>query len=307
MPVRIVTYNLLVPIYAEQPENYIYCQSEFLQTEYRWNLIEKQFEKEMTDHENTIICVQELSLRMLPLMQLFCRRMNYTLFENLYGGSWNDYMGVGIAIPNTMKLTNVVYIKVGDYIRSICGPTENVMNDPWETSMSRLNTLVCAEVIVEDKPLWIGTYHMPCYYQEPSVMAIHSSIVKDQMFKIAAGNDFILTGDFNLEPKDTAYRALIEKDYRDTNYQSSEKYNVSYSIMKSAYLERNGREPNFTTCCHTNGSSWYCDTLDYIFYSGELVVDDVLQLPENTNADSYPDETHPSDHLMLAATFSFSK
>ncbi len=64
MTVRIVSYNLLVPIYADQPEYYTKCQPKYLKTDYRWNLIQVQLEREIVHHENTIICLQELSLPM---------------------------------------------------------------------------------------------------------------------------------------------------------------------------------------------------------------------------------------------------
>lgn len=40
-------------------------------------------------------------------------------------------------------------------------------------------------------------------------MAIHSSIVKDLMFQLAAKQDFILAGGFNIKARDICYLALI--------------------------------------------------------------------------------------------------
>ena len=332
MTVRIVTYNLLVPIYAEEVGYYVKCQPQFLKTAYRWNLIQNQLEQEIVKHKNTIICLQELSLSMLPKLELFFRRLNYSIFANLYGGAYNDYMGVGVAIPVSMQLNNISYIKIGDHISSICKRREDITNlstdesnqlpalsdllnelafDPWETSMNRANTLVCLQLVIDHRPLFVGTYHMPCYYREPSVMAIHSSVVKDQMFELAGGSDFILAGDFNLEPSQTGYRALIEKNYRDVHYPKSGKYDISYQpnstqVMKSAYREKNGSEPVYTNYSSTDDSPYYCETLDYIFFSGLLTVEEVLELPNKPIGEAYPDETHPSDHLMLAATFRLS-
>ncbi|CAF3273605.1 unnamed protein product, partial [Rotaria sp. Silwood2] len=124
MPVRIASYNILVPIYADQPENYCNCRPEFLKTDYRWNLIRSQLEQEIHHHENTIICLQELSLTLLPKLELFFRQLNYTFFHNLYGQQYNDYMGVGIAIPASMELNSLSIVKIGDHIRSMCKPRE---------------------------------------------------------------------------------------------------------------------------------------------------------------------------------------
>jgi mRNA deadenylase 3'-5' endonuclease subunit Ccr4 len=329
MTVRVVSYNLLVPIYADRPEYYFKCQTQFLKTDYRWNLIQSQLEQEIVHQENTIICLQELSLPMLSKLELFFRRLNYSFFHNLYGGRHNDYMGVGMAIPVSMQLNSISFIKIGDHIRSISKLREKKTNlftwgwdlyqfalskfiqtvsDPWTTAMARANTLICLQLVIDGKPLCVGTYHMPCLYKEPGVMAIHSSIVKDLMFQLAGGEDFILAGDFNLKPSDTCYQALTEKGSIDINFPKSNSYDISYrpnteQILKSAYREKNGLEPVYTDFVDTLTSTRFCETLDYIFFSGHLTVEKVLGLPDHSIGESYPDETHPSDHLMIAATF----
>ncbi|CAF0985537.1 unnamed protein product [Adineta steineri] len=325
MTVRVVTYNLLVPVYADDPEYYVKCQPPFLKTDYRCNLIQTELEQEINHNENTILCFQELSLTILPRLELFFRRLNYTLFHNLYGGHWDDFMGVGIAIPVSMQLNTISYIKIGNHIRSICKTRENTWNqnqdvsgesmettsDPWETSMNRANTLIYLQVVIDGKSLGVGTYHMPCYYKEPSVMSIHALIVKDLMFQLAAGNDFILTGDFNILPSDTCYRALTEKGYLDVHFPQSKTYDVSYwpntdQVLRSAYREKNQSEPVYTNFATTADSPSFCETLDYIFFTGQLTVEKVMELPSHPSGESYPDETHPSDHLMIAATFRLS-
>ncbi|CAF0996011.1 unnamed protein product [Rotaria sp. Silwood1] len=181
-------------------------------------------------------------------------------------------------------------------------------SEPWKTAMTRANTLICLQIIIDNKPLCIGTYHMPCLYYLPDVMVIHSSIVKDLMFQLAAGQDFILAGDFNFEPQSLSYQVLTEKNYVGYNLPESNTYEISYrlnneQILKSAYQEKNGSEPSYTNYSHTSSSPKYCGTLDYIFFTGHLTVENVLELPDNPTSESYPDETHPSDHLMIAATF----
>ncbi|CAF1463305.1 unnamed protein product [Adineta steineri] len=329
MTVRVVTYNILVPILANRPEHYTKCQIEFLQTDYRWKLIQFQLEQEIIHHDNTIICIQELSLPLLPKLELFFRRLNYTFFHNLYEERHKDYMGVGIAIPVSMQLNSISIIKIGDHIRSICKlreketrllPEESNLHqdvknkltepvaDPWETAINRRNTLVCLQVMINNKSLYIGTYNMPCLYKEPDVMIIHSSIVKDLMFELSDGQDFILAGDFNIRPQDACYQALTKKDYSDIDLPQSNIYEISYKrnaaqILKSAYREKNGIEPVYTNFAHSPQSPNFCETLDYIFFNGHLSVTNVLELPDHPTGKSYPDETHPSDHLMIAATF----
>ncbi len=329
MTVRVVSYNLLVPVLADRPEYYSKCQPKFLKTDYRWNLIQSQLEEEIVDHENTVICLQELSLPLLPKFELFFRRLNYSFFHDLYAERRKDYMGVGMAIPLAMRLDSISMIKIGDHIRSVIKHREKQanlltwgwdlyqfvmskfiqpVNDPWQTAMNRPNTLICLQVVIDGKPLYIGTYHMPCLYKEPAVMAIQSSVVKDLMFQLSAGQDFILAGDFNIQPQSACYQALTEKGYVDCNFPASSIYEISYrpnteQVVKSAYREKNGMEPVYTNLSHTPSSPNFCATLDYIFFDGRLMVEKVLELPDHATSESYPDETHPSDHLMIAATF----
>lgn len=326
MAVRVVSYNLLVPIYATEPGKYIRCAAEHLQTDYRWNLIQSQLQQEIELHENAVVCLQELSLSILPKLILFFRQLNYTFIHSLYGNRSNDYMGSGMAIPMSMQLSSISIVHVGDHLRSMSRTLEKEVSiftrawdlwqrvlgksvsDSWKTAMEKRNVLLTLEVVIDSRPLLIGNYHMPCAYREPEVMAIHSSLVKDLMFQLADGKDFVLAGDFNLKPGDTNYRALIEKGHVGTALPESSTYQVSYrpnaeQVMKSAYLEKNGSEPVYTNFSDTLYSPKFCATLDYIFFSGQLTVQNVLELPDQPLGDSYPDKQHPSDHLMIAATF----
>ncbi|CAF3661211.1 unnamed protein product [Rotaria sp. Silwood1] len=136
-------------------------------------------------------------------------------------------------------------------------------------------------------------------------------MVKDLMFKMAAGHPFILAGDFNFKPSEIPYRVITEKGYlNNIQLPNSNQYEVSYrpndeQILKSAYCEKNGTEPNYTNFVSTSQTPNFCATLDYIFFAGNLHVNEVLDLPDHPTGESYPDETHPSDHLMIAASFQF--
>jgi len=330
MTVRIVTYNLLVPILAEEPGYYYKCRPEFLRVEYRWKLIQSQLKQEISFHKNTIICLQEVSRTLLPELHSFFRRMNYTLFDALYGNRYNDYMGVAIATPASMQLISKNVITIGDHLRSIIesldkgssvstwwnclkeslmDKSKTLSNDPWEIALSKSNKLICLGVIIHGKPLFIGTYHMPLLYKIPDVMVIHSSAVKDLMFQLTAGHPFILAGDFNFQPHEIPYRVITERGYARNillpqvgNHKISYQFNTR-QLLRSAYREKIGTEPNYTNFSTTRKSPNFCATLDYVFFANNLTVVDVLKLPKHPTGESYPDKTHPSDHLMLAASF----
>lgn len=332
MTIRVVSYNILVQKFAEEPNKFIKCPTEFLQQNHRWNLIKSNLEKEITDHENTIICLQELSLTMMPKLELFFRQMNYTFFHNLYAGSVTDYMGVGLAIPTSMQLNALHIIKIGDHLRSMTKAREKATSiftwgwniyrsimskfieyppDPWNVAMRRSNTLIVVDVVLHSKQICIGTYHMPCLFKQPEIMKIHSSVVKDLMFQLANGHDFILAGDFNFKPYDECYHILTEINRNEFKLVESADFEIFYQpnrlqILKSAYREKNGVEPVYTNFAETSSSRRFCETLDYIFFNGDLTVEQVLELPDQPASESYPDETHPSDHLLIASTFRLS-
>lgn len=332
MTFRIVSYNLLVPIYAERPDHYRSCDEKYLQRDYRWPLIRSELENEIRQNQNTIVCLQELSLDFLPRLELFFHQLNYTFYHHLYGNQSNDFMGVGIAIPTSIQLNEIHYIRIGNLLESINKSIEQqstnllssswnsfrnfiekflriTIDDPWKSAMKRENTLICLQLTINGKDLCVGTYHMPCAFRQPDLMAIHSSFVKDFMFQLAKGKDLILAGDFNLKPFDENYRQLVEKD-SPFRLSTSKTYRIEYEpnreqIFRSAYREKNGHEPVYTNFSDTPFSPSFCATLDYIFFQGHLTVDNVFELPDHPQSKSYPDETHPSDHLMIAATFHF--
>ena len=79
--------------------------------------------------------------------------------------------------------------------------------------------------------------------------------------------------------------------------------------MKSAYREHLGKEPDFTNYAKVLEKPTFVDTLDYLFYAGDsLQVVDVLPLPHRDEVvGPLPNDDEPSDHLLLAATFSFQR
>ena len=332
MAVRVVTYNLLVPKLAEEPGYFSQSRPEYISIQYRWRLIQRQLAKEIQTHPNTIICLQEVSRGLLRELQTFFHRMHYTFFESRYGNEHNDFMGVGIAIPAAMKLLSKDFITIGDHLRStidylakkgslsaavarrhgqgaIPSRYDKVAKNVWDLAIEKRNRLICLQVVVDGRPLFIGTYHMPCLFDKPAVMMIHALAVKDLMYQLSNGHPFILAGDFNARPTEIAYRVITEPTVAERallpNIPDTD---VSYPfdrrhVLRSAYRTVNGAEPNFTNFSTTTSARDFMATLDYIFYAGHLAVTDVLPLPAHPTGRSYPDRDHPSDHLMLAATF----
>ena len=308
MNFRVVSYNLLVPIYADQPEYYSKCHPEHLQTNFRLKLILTQLEREMTQQRNVIFCLQELCQTFVELLLPFFQRHKYQLIFRLYGQAHNDYMGVGIAVPNSLRVHPERPIRVGEYVRPLgkaAEPKRNFLQrfrhflgldeNQFPPGMSSVemaravkNQLLIIDVEAGRDRLSIGTYHMPCMYKHPEVMQMHAAAVRHLMVKHAGNYSWILAGDFNFAPDDPCYQLICHEH------------------VHSAYERVNGTEPNYTNFAKTAGSPVFCATLDYIFFCGRnLRVNEILPLPEQPEGDSYPDAQHPSDHLLIAASFHF--
>ena len=258
--------------------------------------------------------------------------MNYTFFESLYGIEQTDYIGVGIAMPISMQLLSKRIISIGGLLRStiehlnkkgsrlstlwaraFTGASLLQANeaeiDVWSRAMEERNRLVCLQVNIHGRSLFVGTYHMPCLYDKPDVMNLHALAVKDLMFRLSGGHPFILAGDFNTQPHEIAYRAITEPGVAQRlALPSIPNSNILYPfdtrrLLHSAYRSRNGAEPAFTNYATTLKAANFIGTLDYIFYAGHLAVTDVLKLDDHPTGRSFPDKKHPSDHMMLAASF----
>ena len=186
---------------------------------------------------------------------------------------------------------------------------DKVEKDIWELAMERRNKLIVLQVLIDGQPLSIGTYHMPCLFDKPEVMTIHALAIKDLMFRLSGRHPFILAGDFNSRPNERPYRVLIDRTVaQQITLPNIPNTNVPFpfdrrTLLHSAYRTRNGAEPAFTNFSTTKNAPNFIATLDYIFFAGSLMPTDVLPLPSRPTSKSYPDREHPSDHLMLAASF----
>lgn len=72
--------------------------------------------------------------------------------------------------------------------------------------------------------------------------------------------------------------------------------------LRSAYVEANGEEPNFTNYAKVLEKPIFVDTLDYIFLSPEWKVDGVRDLPHRDDVGGpLPNKDEPSDHILISA------
>lgn len=123
----------------------------------------------------------------------------------------------------------------------------------------------------------------------------------------------LVCGDFNSTPNSAVYEYLCHGTLRPDHEELQsdpcgllEYLNMSHDLrMSTAYATCNGKEAE-----HTNYTHEFKGTLDYIFFSSELLdvlavsqVDDEVQLSQET---ALPSSTRPSDHVSLVATFMYN-
>eukprot|EP00501_MAST-03F_sp_TOSAG23-6_P001785 GSMAST32.ASY1.ANO1.1863.1 assembled CDS len=173
----------------------------------------------------------------------------------------------------------------------------------------------------------IATYHMPCAFTKPLVMLTHSSLMVNRIHELSKsqGDDtpFILAGDFNFKPEDSTYELYVFISIPIFFW-----YEISVvdwlptvpGSLTSCYHFMNGKEPTFTNFAFTDAMTKsddsddmindpFCETLDYILCSKHWTPRQVIKLPtrDELNNRSMPNESQPSDHLLIGATLSLNE
>lgn len=157
-----------------------------------------------------------------------------------------------------------------------------------------------------NQPFYIATYHMPCVYYNPAIMAIHCSLATQQLQRLAKSSPYIFAGDFNITPNDILYQLLttgniIQSNEKDYNPLNTNDWKLQFEPMRSCYSVYLGKEPEYTNNT-LNKTMKFINTLDYIFISSHWNVTNVLNIPSLQSLDiHYPNENEPSDHVMIAA------
>ena len=186
--------------------------------------------------------------------------------------------------------------------------------DHWNMARYKKNTLIIAKfaVIEEDiKEFTVACYHMPCDFRRPTIMMLHLVQVLKLIQKYES---VILAGDLNLLPDSPYYHVIrtgkLPKKFviQGSPTAVTDWFPDDLKSMDSAFVLANGREPYFTNYAYNQRSKkTFTGTLDYIFmskngWSQEVNTD---PLPNELNpakvlGASLPNQTEPSDHLLIA-------
>ena len=329
---KVVSYNVLSSHLCE-PSHFRSCDPGHLDPANRLEKVKAKLLGEMA--EGALISLQEVSMTWAgPLHALFQQR-GWHFVSHLYGGKHSNYMGVGIAVPPDYEVLESSIARLSDTKRwprapppgffgrlrgAMAGPAVGLWRrvtrrkaptDPMEFSQKRYNSVVFLRLRCRRTGgvFCLANYHMPCAYWSPPVMVIHVAMLLQHVQRLAAGDECILCGDFNIQPGDAAYNLITkgvlseeDQDYPPVPAWDSWRPRVEYA-MKSAYRDFLGSEPDFTNYAQVRDGPTFIETLDYIFCSPGFRAVEVRDLPPRGAVEGpLPNADEPSDHIMLGAT-----
>lgn len=330
---RVVTYNVLAPKLAS-PSHFRHCKHHNLDADVRLARVLRKLEDAVA--ARSVICLQEVALSWSGALHTFFATRGFHLVLGTYGTYFNGYFGVALAFPTDLYEPADVFVlpltdsaawprtpREGPLQRAVScvmqffGGANNAKRskNPWTQSQRRRNVLIFARLRSRSNGalLCVGTYHMPCAFWSPPIMLIHSALVVSTFQKLCAGDAAILAGDFNIKPGDSAYTMIttgsIDQKHNDyppkapDGSPAAKWFPKNFDPMKSAYVQVNGQEPDFTNYARVGDGPEFIHTLDYLFCSQDLDVVDVLRLPHRSDVKGpFPVAAEPSDHIMIGAT-----
>jgi exonuclease III len=311
---RIVTWNLLSSKLCDKTR-YPVNKDEDLAFENRILVIKRSLLEVMCS--SSILLLQEVCHAMLGELIPFLELNDYAHISASYGNPGSGFFGVLVAWPReSYRLTRM---KVGNATNEKKWLSQDSLSPKtadeqvWFEASQKKNQYIFAEF---DGTFVVGTYHMPCNFQNTKIMTIYASNIAELAFDFAAGLPLILGGDFNIKPHDFQYE-MLTGDVVDFVHDAipaplpGDLYRVGrFPPLHSAYKTVCGKEPRFTNHViymdsDTKERCPFADTLDYIFYSGAIRPVSVKILPDINPSDipPFPTDVQPSDHLMLCAEF----
>lgn len=343
MNLHVVTYNLLSPSLCNSAI-FVRSSKRTTRESNRLQLLYQKLQAEIC--RGSIICLQELTPHWYALLAKFFYDQNYLFYATMYGQDhWR--MGVAIAFPSDrFRLMKVDVLRVGDLVpknpyetasggvfkwyKHAAQTTTDLVNwtkparGPFRLQLSANKTLsdharekpnealLMKLHTFESGAFVVATYHMPCEFRRPAIQVLHHAMLLKAIRDFAADDSLpvILAGDWNMKQSNQAYQALRFGDLMAFSREFPDvKDDCFYPSlqMRSAYEDCIGKEPDFTCKTVTSHNGEFQGTIDYIWVSPEITVEDVDPVASLHPEEYLPNEREPSDHLMIGATLSFQK
>ena len=152
-------------------------------------------------------------------------------------------------------------------------------HDLWDHVAGRWNILCSVKLRhrTSDEQFWVATYHMPCAFRNPDMMLVHASLAMQHTQNLAGlggqkeGQEreklpFVLLGDFNFKPDDGMYELYMNGTLSPNHPCYPEiperlKWVPDVEPVRSAYLEANGQEPEYTNNARVQEQDHFKETL----------------------------------------------
>ena len=311
---RFVSFNLLSQTYAK-PNLRPKCPPEFLEYKYRISKIYELLESWVSN--DTIIGLQEVSIRYKQELILYFQEKNYEcIFEN-YSSSWSDFMGICIAYPKNLELFDIkiltpsssAYFRLPEYRDS---PKDSqttynrwseylwsfvsVKEDSMMTKICKTYNRQLLLTLKKDNFVFnVCCLHLPCRYEDPEFMSAYFSIILSSLSRC---KNLVLLGDFNSGLSSDLYQMIT------TGKSQYPKIPLHGTILRDLFLT----EEMYTNNSHSifkGKENTFKGCIDYIFVSPDIS-DRLLNRKVFPQDDQLiPNENHPSDHCYLEVEMDF--
>lgn len=233
--VKITSYNVLSS-HLSAPSYFSSCKPEYCDPQYRFNKIKEKLDQEIAS--GSVICLQEISTLWAGYLHPYFVKNGYHLITALYGNKFNGYMGVGVAVPlakydiNNVDITRIADVKrmpkksrdetiVMKMLKTLnswfwkLAQTLRLYKPPidmWDSALYRHNQMICTRLQCKDtgRSFVVGTYHMPCMFELPSVMNVHCALSAQHIQRFAKDDPYLYVGDFNIKPDSSQYELLTK-------------------------------------------------------------------------------------------------
>lgn len=315
--IRVCTYNVLSSALATE-ESYPDYDPFVFNTTCRYQSI-RVWIQEMTRDPNTILLLQEVSEDWAGKLDVLFTGLGYRFVYRLYGWKGSGYMGVGIAFPAAFNVETIKFQNIAD-------AGEWPANDPplplipkswwpswlWPTAvrvaatersmaLRKSNVAIFIRFGSATKSFCVATYHMPCAFKYPKIMAYHATSFVQWVQRYACSDPYVIGADFNFQPLDPLYGLLTTGVYV-SDMESEFDFNIEVTPLRSAYaVMHDGKEPEMTNYSKFKDNPVFSGTLDYLFYGGNIAVLEAPTIPPLEF--KIPSLVEPSDHVPVCATF----
>jgi hypothetical protein len=317
----------------------------------------------------TIFGLQEISLPWVGPLRSFFQQHGYEFVHSCYGSRFNGYMGVAIAFPmraHDLRISRLEMVcppqQYGDVGFQRWKQGQKKSNTAWYRKLVNLgkNSLPFRPLIEHfqtpsPRPpqtmiacrfnraifgllhhpdvgaVAFGTYHMPCMFRYPKVMAVHALLffhaLREYCHRCGV-EDFVVMMDANFQPGSLPYRAIAGYLTQD-ELDAIDATNPGVTTLRIA-TDTVGRSqtlsdflvdiqhvyPDNSITNYTHGfAGEFVGKIDYIWYKFEpwssdatLEVEvDAVKAPteyESNQSNFLPNASEPSDHYMLSGILS---